>query len=389
MASVPKTTLRTGGCRLGGVGKAGQGGSVMTEDSGVRLTDVEGIAKEEWVSHLIGFRDASLYQSWEYAEVHWAYCQREHRVFRKDGGVIGLAQVIILNLPLICIAYIPWGPVWKRRDIPEDPSLFAQAVSLLKEEYVLHRKMVLRIRPNGFEELDGSLNHALAQAGFVRTKADPGGTTRTILVDLDCPEAELRRRLSKKWRNSLGFSEKQPLTIRESHDENSLLALKPHYDALRQKKNFSGTDLDELAIIQSKLGPEQRMRIILCEYDGRLIAGSVCSGLGETALGLLGITSDLGRETRAYYLLQWDEILWAMRNSHPTYDLNGINPLTNPTVYHFKAGLKGREVTFLGVYDCYPGKLSPWVVRLSDRAVGRFKKGTVRKILKKIRLAKN
>ena len=355
----------------------------MTEDAGSWLLDSKAITREDWSLLLGAFKDASLYQSWEYAEVHWAYGLREHQVIRKDGEAVCLAQVIILNLPLIRIAYVPWGPLWKRRDVPDDPSLFKLAVSLLKEEYVLRRKMVLRFRPYGFEERDGALRDILEREGFVPALSDPGGAPRTILVDLDCPPDELRRRLSKKWRNSLGFSEKAALTVTESRDENSLLLLKPHYEALRQKKDFIGTDLDELASIQSKLGPAQKLRVSLCEYEGHVIAGSVCSGLGETALGLLGVTSDEGRKTRAYYLLQWDEILWAMRNSHAAYDLNGINPVTNPTVYHFKAGLKGREVTFLGVFDCYPRKLSRWIVRFSDHVVKRLKKGNVRRILKK------
>jgi lipid II:glycine glycyltransferase (peptidoglycan interpeptide bridge formation enzyme) len=341
----------------------------------------------DWSSLLDTFNDASLYQSWEYADVHWAYCRRERFFVQKGGQVVGLAQVVILDLPLIRIAYIPWGPVWRRRGVPDDPSLFGEAVALLKDEYTRRRKMVLRIRPNGFEERDGDLKSALTGTGFTSTKADPGGAPRTILVDLDCAEDELRRRLSKKWRNSLSFSEKEALTIRESRGEDGLSLIEPLYAALKKKKGFSGTDLAELAAVQEELSPAHKLRISLCEHDGKVVAGSICSGLGATVLGLLGVTSDDGRKTRAYYLLQWDEILWAKRSAHAAYDLNGINPEKNPTVYHFKAGLKGHEVTFLGVYDCYPTKLARWIVFLSDRVVQRLKKGNVRSALKRIRRA--
>jgi len=90
------------------------------------------------------------------------------------------------------------------------------------------------------------------------------------------------------------------------------------------------------------------MRTTFCEYQGMTISASVCIGIGDTAHGLVAVTSDEGRRQRGYYLLQWDEILWAKRNSYKTYDLNGINPALNPQVYRFKSGLKGNEVTFLG-----------------------------------------
>jgi hypothetical protein len=357
----------------------------MTGDPEVRLVACDPAAKDEWSSLLDAFNDASLYQSWEYADVHWAYCRRERFVVRKGGEAVSLAQVIILDLPMIRIAYVPWGPVWRKRGVPDDPSSFGLAVGLLKDEYVRRRKMVLRIRPYGFAERDPALKTILEGEGFSSAKVDPGGAPRTILVDLACSEEELRRRLSKKWRNSLTFSEKEPLTIKESRDGNSLVLLEPLYAALKKKKGFSGTDLAELAAVQERLSPAHKLRISLCEHEGQVVAGSICSGLGATALGLLGVTSDEGRKSRAYYLLQWDEILWAMKTAHVAYDLNGINPEKNPSVYHFKAGLKGREVTFLGVYDRYPRKLSRWIVFLSDRAVRRFKKGRIRGALKRFR----
>ena len=357
----------------------------MTGDPEVRLVACDPAAKDEWSSLLDTFSDASLYQTWEYADVHWAYGRRERFVVRKGVEAVSLAQVVLLDLPLIRVAYVPWGPVWKKRGVADDPSSFGLAVTLLKDEYVRRRKMVLRIRPNGFAERDPALKTILEEEGFSSAKADPGGAPRTILVDLDCSEEELRRRLSKKWRNSLSFSEKEPLTIKESRDGNSLSLIAPLYAALKKKRGFSGTDLDELAVIQGQLSPGRKLRISLCEHEGQVVAGSICSGLGATALGLLGVTSDEGRKSRAYYLLQWDEILWAMKNGHAAYDLNGINPKKNPSVYHFKAGLKGREVTFLGVYDRYPRKLSRWIVLLGDRAVGRFKKGRIRSALKRVR----
>jgi peptidoglycan pentaglycine glycine transferase (the first glycine) len=359
----------------------------MSNGPGSCRVEINQITRDDWSHELGSFVDSSIYQCWEYAEVHWGYGRRDHLVIRKDGVAASMAQVVILNLPMIRIAYVPWGPVWQRRDRPVDGSLFGITIDALKEEYVGRQKTTLRIRPNGFERKDEVMGRVMEESGFSRPREGRSGKSRTILVDLGYSEVDLRKRLAKKWRNSLGHSEKESLTIRESFDEECLHLIQPLYEELKKKKHIEGVDLAELALIQSKLGRAQKMRISLCENDTGIIAGSVCSGIGDTALGILGVTSEEGRRRRAYYLLQWDEILWAKRNSNRAYDLNGINPIANPSVYHFKTGLRGQELIFLGIYDRYPGWASKWFVRMSDIVVKLLKKGNTIKMIKKLFLA--
>ena len=356
----------------------------MNDDPQNFIVEFNKISRDEW-SRLMGlFGDSSIYQCWEYAEVQWSYCRREHLVLWRAGEAVSLAQVIILKLPLMRMAYVPWGPIWKRRDRPIDDSLFGLTLRALKTEYVQGQGLALRVRPNGFDEHDPALKRALAESGFTQTKQNRLGRPRTILVDLACPEADLRKRLAKNWRNSLGHSEREMLAIKESFDEKDLILIQPLYEELKKKKNIEGVNLTELSLIQSRLSQAQKMRITLCENDKGIIAGSICSGIGDAALGILGVTSEEGRKRRAYYLLQWDEILWAKRNSNIAYDLNGINPATNPSVYHFKSGLRGREVTFLGLYDCFPNGVTKRLLRISDRLVKVVKKGNAIKAFKKL-----
>jgi Acetyltransferase (GNAT) domain len=348
------------------------------------MVEINQVDQTGWSRLLGDFGDASIYQTWEYAEIHWDYCRRDHFVLREDGRAASLAQVIILRLPFIRIAYIPHGPVWKRLDRPRDVGLFARTIRALIEEYVSKERLALRIRPNGFEGPDDDMKRVLADAGFSRKTAVQREGLRTILVDLSRSEADLRRQLKKKWRNNLSHSEKDAPTVRESYDPEMILALAPLYEKLKRRKNFEGSNLRELSLIQSQLGQARRMRIAVCENDSGVIAGSVCSGIGDAALGLLGVTSDEGRRTRAYYLLQWDEILWAKRTGHKSYDLNGINPTKNPTVYHFKSGLGGDEVIFLGLFDGYPDRKTERIVRVSDRIVSVAKKGKIIRFVKNL-----
>jgi lipid II:glycine glycyltransferase (peptidoglycan interpeptide bridge formation enzyme) len=335
------------------------------------IADINEASEAEWAEAMTSFADASIYQCWPYGRVKWGAGHNEHVALKQDGTVLSLAQVAIVKPPIpgVGMAYVTWGPLWKRKGLPPDEAPYRSMLEVLKDEYAHRRKLLLRIKPYGFEETDGAMRSVLEQAGFLPTRGVQKAKKRTILVDLGPSPDELRKRLSKKWRNSLTNSEKEGLTVKEGFSGEPLGAIQPMYHALMKKKNFSGWDLDELARIQDLLEGRQKMRISTCEEEGRTIAASVCSALGDTAIGLIGMTGDEGRKRRAYYLLQWDEILWARKTGAATYDLNGINPETNPTVYHFKSGLNGDEVTLLSVHDYCRSRCLSFLIDRAERLV--------------------
>ncbi len=140
------------------------------------------------------------------------------------------------------------------------------------------------------------------------------------------------------------------------------------YDEILDTKKFQpGSSVDEFRRVQEQLPSEQRMRMTICQANGEAVAGSACSAIGDSVVGLLGASGEKGRLVNASYLLQWDEILWSKQAGKRLLDLGGINPETNPGVYHFKSGLRGSEVTFLGVYDI----CASWLLHKATLALER------------------
>ena len=341
------------------------------------------ISQADWDRGVTLFSDANVNQCWGYGSVKWGAARNEHVVLKKAGAVRALAQVAVIKSPVpgIGIAYVTWGPLWKRRDLSDDGSSFRAMLEVMKDEYAHRRRLLLRIRPYGYDETDAEMRSILERAGFHPTNGIFKEKKRTILVNLGYSQEDMRRRLSKKWRNSLTNSEKENLRIKEEFTDEPLYAIQPIYEGLMSKKNFEGWDLNELAKIQNTLAADQKMRITICEHENRTIAASVCSALGDTAVGLIGMTGDEGRKKRAYYLLQWDEILWAKKSGKIAYDLNGINPQKNPTVYHFKAGINGDEVTFLSVHDYCQSRVVQALINLAERVLNSMNaRGLLRSI---------
>jgi lipid II:glycine glycyltransferase (peptidoglycan interpeptide bridge formation enzyme) len=90
-----------------------------------------------------------------------------------------------------------------------------------------------------------------------------------------------------------------------------------------------------------------------------------------------GATSDLGLRTNASYLVQWSFIRWLKEHGLVHYDLNGIDPVSNPGTYHFKRGLAGRcgrDVAFLGRFQVSDSSLSPWIVNAAENLLSRYRR---------------
>jgi len=319
---------------------------------------VDNISPAEWDAVLAQFDDASVYQSWQFGQVSWGDDNVSRLVLRdKQGQLVSAAQVRILRVPVLPfgIAYVRFGPIWKLKRKDRNLARFEAGLKAVFQEYAVRRGLLLRLRPYGFEERDADMIPVLNSAGFVRTRGVHRKISKTIIVDLSPSVDELQARLKKNWRRSLRQSSRIGLEIAECFDGSLFDEFGRLFWKMVETKKFKpGSNLHDFVAMQETLPPNRRMRIALAMHEGRAVAGALTTtGFGQTSRGLLSASGDEGRALQAYYLLQWDELLWAKKSGYRFFDLNGINPITNPGVTHFKSGLGGDEATALGVYDIY------------------------------------
>jgi lipid II:glycine glycyltransferase (peptidoglycan interpeptide bridge formation enzyme) len=120
------------------------------------------------------------------------------------------------------------------------------------------------------------------------------------------------------------------------------------YNQMRKRKAFeTKVDVEEFGRIQEELPESHRMTTLICEQHEVPVAGIVFSAMGDSAIYLLGATSDSGLNSKGAYLLQWKLVQWLKEGGFKHYDLGGIDPERNPGVYHFKSGLSGTDVCHL------------------------------------------
>jgi len=332
--------------------------------------EVDCATPAEWSKMLDLFDDANIYQTAAYGGIHWDEKNLSRLVLKRDGEVMGMAQFrIVRPTPLkFGMAYLRWGPLWERRGLPLDPEVPTRMARAIEDEYLDKRKLFLRILPNAFA---GSARAATMQAAFCRFTPEPFDATnlyRTFVLDLAPSLDELRKGFDAKWRNKLSGAEKNGLQMIAGSGRAEYNAFREIYNQMRKRKTFETTvDVEEFGHMQEVLTESQRMRILVCKDKGIPVAALVVSAMGDSAIYLLGATSDDGLKSKGAYLLHWTMIQWLKEAGVRWYDLGGIDPEENPGVYTFKKG-------FSGVDTC---QINPMVASNSALSSGIVKAGLV------------
>ena len=349
--------------------------AVMSRETGLNplpdpvwLVEVDRATPAEWSAMLDLFDDANLYQTWSYGAVRWGRKTLSHLVLKRDGEVLGMAQLRIIRPTRFNfgMAYLRWGPLCHRRGGELHAEVLLRMARTLQDEYVRKRGLLLQILPNAFA---GTPRATLFQSGFTGFTQEPqtsANSYRTFVLDLAPPIEELRKKLDAKWRNKLTQSEKKGLKIVAGNGIDEYRTFCQMYEQMWERKTFETTvDVKEFGRLQEDLPEPHRMRILICEQDGVPVAGVVASAMGDSAIYLLGATSDDGLNAKGAYLLQWTLIQWLRENGFRWYDLGGIDPEGNPGVYSFKRGLSGTDVSQLTPLVACNSVVSSAIVRVS------------------------
>ena len=348
--------------------------------------EVDRATPEEWAGMLDCFEDANIYQTSSYGVVRWGRKNLSHLVLKLNGDVVAMAQLRIVRPTKLNfgMAYLRWGPLCHRRGTELDAEVIARMADALREEYVGKRRLLLQILPNAFV---GTRRGALFQSAFrnfTQEASTPANLYRTFVLDLTPSLDQLRKNLDAKWRNKLTQSEKKGLKVTAGSSLDQYRTFCRMYNEMFKRKAFETTvDVEEFGRIQESLPESQRMRILICEQNGIPVAGIVASAMGDSAIYLLGATSDDGLNSKGAYLLQWTMIQWLKENGFKSYDLGGINPEGNPGVYSFKKGFSGADVSQLSPFVACDSVVSSTIVRASlvakglVRGIGAWRRGRV------------
>jgi len=125
----------------------------------------------------------------------------------------------------------------------------------------------------------------------------------------------------------------------------------------KRKKFAEFVNLNDYHQIQEHLDNQSKMKIMICENEGKPVSGLMWSAIGDTGIPIFSATGDQGLKLNSSYLLRW-KLIMDLKNSGCRFlDQGGINPKLNPGGYYFKRNMGGEDIHLFGQYIISPNKL--------------------------------
>jgi len=320
--------------------------------------------------------NSTIYQTYEYGLVRYGEKNISNIVIYSDNKVIGAAQIRFINIPLVKkkIAHIKFGPLWKLKGEEESLDNFNSIIECIR--YVLGdvNGFCINILLNEYNyenEFIENITKIFLSHNFCISKKV--GTERTLVLDTSCSLDEVRKSFSTNWRNMLNKAEKNDLEIVQSTgDELFDIFLDMHQQTVERKNFISGVNYFEYKKIQNLLPEKYKIQIFTCLKDGKSIGSASVSAIGNKGIYIMAATGNEWKELPKAYILQWSIIKWLKERGVVSYDLGGINPVENPSVFHFKNGLagkRGKDLYYFKPMQYYPNVSTKLFMRFFNKMI--------------------
>lgn len=335
--------------------------------------EIDSVEQRHWTRLLHEFDDATIFQTWAYGAARWGRDRLSHAVIKQDGEVVGLAQSVLVGVPLLgkMLALVTFGPLWQRRDAPKSTEHLRGAIDLLRQEYVGRRRLCLRLRPWPYDFSQQVAAAMLAEATWQQAES----SLTTYILDLSLSESALRRAMDKKWRANLRKAEQYALTVSQETGSNGIRIFTDLHEEMRGRKHVSSDFTDMLPALYEGLPKEHQPTIVVC-WRGRVpVASAVVSAIGNRAFYLNAASGSSALEVRAGYFLQWAIVRWLKEKGLCRwYDLYGA--MSSPGVRQFKRGLVGARAPEIAVeeFEACESRLAAFVVRSGSLLNERYRK---------------
>lgn len=310
-----------------------------------------------WESCGSNFIDYNLYQTWAYQQIRTENSSTKLSRFiivSDDNIPFIMGQIRIKSIINFKVGYIQLGPVFQKREIVIEE--LRETIKILRKSLIEKLDLnVLRMNLNLWDN-QNELAELFQSAGFKEAKYYR--VYKTFVVSLEPSEEEIFKAIDGENRRLIRKAEKLGLEFEISYNEDYFPILDKMYLEEKQRKGFTGIDLKDLWESQIKLNSKDKLELIIVKYKAEIMAIHVTSHVGETALGLLNVSSLKSHKLRFANYLWYRAYLSAKEKGKKYYDLGGYDEKLNPNGHLFKRRMGGVSKQLVPPLDYYKNKFS-------------------------------
>jgi len=261
----------------------------------------------------------------------------EHRwLLRRGGEPVWMIRVEERKIgPIAKIAWAPRGPASETAELSlSTPPGFPE-----------------RLRAEGFSLLitDPWIK---VNGGAARSPDDIGGTRpRTIWLDLSLGANAIFQGFHKLMRWGVRRAARGGVVVKATSDAARIRDFVDLCVSIGDRKGFqprvTPAMIHALLSLSSCSENVKAAQFVSCK-DRKLGSGLFVMRVGRSLHQIWGGLDRDFRQDHVGEACQWAVIEWALAQGCTRYDLEGIDPINNPSVYQFKRRLGGEEVTLHG-----------------------------------------
>jgi hypothetical protein len=306
---------------------------------------------DSWDDVVRLFDDASIYQTKAYGEIMWGKGNIEYALLYKNELLVSATIVRLIKIGLlpICLAYIYYGPMWKRNGLDARPENLKKMLHCLRDAYYTKRHFPVWVRPNIYD------HEKCSETQFIEEKYRKiKGIVphKSILLPLKPSLEDIRKGLRKNWRNHLNKSEKNGISIIKDNSTKSFMVLRSLYFEMHNRKHFHRfIDIDRFGRILELLPNDLKLKIMVSYSENKPVSAIFWSQIGKISETIFSATGNSGTKLGSSYLLRWELVKILYEDGIAFLDQGGADKKVNSGGYDFKMGMGGYECMTLGVYQ--------------------------------------
>ncbi len=300
------------------------------------------VTDAEFDRHAAQYADVVSEQTSRFVRSRWGASRTECVILENGGDEIAAAVIVVITLPGSerGLAIVKWGPLWRQKGQPSNPSHLLGALQTLNDEYVERRGCFLSVQPHADPEYSELQVEALIGLGFTQGASLP--YPDRYLVDVSVTPDQLTSSLDQKWRYNLKKALKHDLEIKIVDPETGYQEFMQLYDQMLERKKFQDSSaIATLSDIVKAPDPQLKPVFVMVYIDGQPAAGGVISVIGERAVYLYGATDDRALRLNAGYAMHhWIAGWLCDQPGVRWYDLGGTDG--DRGLHQFKKGFCGK-----------------------------------------------